>query len=150
DPAPGASSNWDHADDRTGDTVYEELHYTFDNNGNVTQTTTKEREPDASGTGDLADFDTQPYARVGYTGSYYDRANRLTDMVDVGTNGDASWTVPGSVPSRSDNELVTSFGYDTAGNVSSIIDPRGIETQDTYDALHRLTQRIEGYEDGRT
>src|SRR5262249_9795979 len=51
-------------------------------------------------------------ARVSYTGNYYDApSGRLTATVDVGTNGGTAWARPGSVPSRSDTVLVTSYSY---------------------------------------
>jgi len=121
DPAPGAAGNWASADDVTGDTVYEEFHYAHDANGNVVLTTRAQRWPDATGTGALGDHDTQPHARVSYTGSYYDRADRLLASVDVGTNGNSVWTDPVSDPDdwpdRADDVLVFSLTYDAAGYV---------------------------------
>jgi len=149
DPSPGASSNWASADDVTGDTVHQEIHYLYDSNSNVIQVTTKERKPDAVGTAELGDIDSQPYARVSFIGDYYDRVNRLVAHADIGDNDGNSWTVdPNDIPNGSGGELVTSFDYSLAGDVTLTIDPRGIEKHDTYDAMHRLTQSIEGYDDG--
>jgi YD repeat-containing protein len=105
DPAPGASSNWAAADDVTGDKVLEQVAYTYDNNGNVVLTTSKQRFDDASATGELGDVSTNPKARVSYVVSTYDAANRLTNTADLGTNG-------GSAPTL--NELtVANPGFET-------------------------------------
>jgi YD repeat-containing protein len=84
-------------------------------------------------------------ARTSYAGAYYDPADRVIASVDVGTNGGVAWTLPSSVPSRSDSVLVTSTTYNAAGWVATVTDPRGIVAQTTYDALGRTTQTIEDY-----
>src|SRR5262249_7768748 len=83
-----------------------------------------------------------------YAAAYYDLADRPTTDVDVGTNGGASWTRPGSAPAASDTALVTGYAYNAAGWLSSVTDPRGIVTQTSYDSLGRTTQTIEAYTDG--
>src|SRR5437667_125891 len=82
-------------------------------------TTTRQRFHDETATGTLGNPTTGPKARVSYVASYYDAGNRLTDTVDVGTNGGSAYTRPGSVSSRSDTALVVSYGYDSAGRVNS-------------------------------
>src|SRR6185312_3240489 len=52
-------------------------------------------------------------ARVYYNGSFFDAAGRDIADVNVGTNGGTAWTVPGTIPSRSDTVLVTSSNYAT-------------------------------------
>src|SRR5205807_1031593 len=61
--------------------------------------------------GSLGNPSTHPYARVSYLANYYDAANRLTDTVNVGSNGGSSYTRPSTPASRSDTALVTSTGY---------------------------------------
>ena len=87
-------------------------------------------------------------ARVTYAASYYDGADRLTGVVDVGTNGGSSYTRPSSVPSRSDTVLVVTTAYNSAGLAWKLTDPRGIETRSYFDALGRVTKTIENYVDG--
>src|SRR5205823_4717469 len=79
---------------------------------------------------------------------YYDKADRLTDSVDVGTNGGGAWARPGSVPARSDTVLVTTQAYNAAGWVETTTDPRGIISKQFYDNLGQLTKTIEAYTDG--
>ena len=148
DPNPGASNNWTHAGNVNGDIVLEEYAHAYDGASNLIFSTTKLRFHDATGTGPLGDVTTGPKARVSYEAFYYDNANRLTDSVDVGTNGGSSYTRPSSVPSRSDTVLVNSTTYSDAGWVFSTLDPRGIETRYEHDALGRRITLIEAYVDG--
>src|SRR5262249_21979153 len=89
------------ADDVSGDTVLSQTEYTYDASGNVLKTLTRERFHNASGTGVLGDPSSGIGARVSYSGSYYDLADRPTAMVNVGTNGGRSWTPPSPAPRRS-------------------------------------------------
>jgi RHS repeat-associated protein len=41
--------------------------------------------------------------------------------------------------------IVSDFGYDASGNLTSMVDALGTETRQTYDPLSRLKQRIEDY-----
>jgi hypothetical protein len=80
-------STWAHARDVAGDYVLEQTEYGYDNDGNVTFVTDKARFHDTTFTGALGDKDSPspiPKARVSYAAFYYDKANRLTDEVDVG------------------------------------------------------------------
>ncbi len=90
----------------------------------------------------------QAYGRVGYTASFYDSADRDVADVNVGTNGGTPWTLPGSVPSRSDTVLVSSTTYNSAGEVATVTDPRGIVAETLYDALGRTTETIADYTTG--
>lgn len=87
-------------------------------------------------------------ARVSYSTAYYDLADRTTDVVNVGTNGGSAYTRPGTVPSRSDTVLVTSYEYDSAGRLEFVTDPRGLVSQTVYDLMGRTTKSIENYVDG--
>jgi len=59
------------------------------------------------------------------TAFWYDRFGRVTDQVQYGTYGDATFDRdPLSVPSRSDTALVTSIAYD--GELLTTTDPRGL------------------------
>lgn len=144
----GGDSGFSDADDVTGDKVLEQTTSAYDDNGNVILVETKQRFHDETLTGSLGDDSTGPKARVSYQAFYYDDADRLTDAVDVGTNAGSAYSRPGSVPSRSGTVHLTSYGYDDAGLVSSVIDPRGIEDRTYYDAAGRVTKTIEAYVNG--
>ena len=130
--------------------VLSQTEYTYDLNSNPIQTTTRERFHDASVSlfGSLGTPTSGVPARVSYTTSYYDAANRLTATVDVGTNGGVTYVRPGSIPSGSATTLLTTYDYDSAGRVQTIIDPRGIMSAMLYDALGRTTISIANFMGG--
>jgi RHS repeat-associated protein len=144
----GGDSSWSDAGSVTGDNVLSQVETTYDKDGNSIMVTDRERNHDETATGALGNETTTPKARVYYSTSYYDLANRLTATVDVGTNGGSAYTRPSTVPSASDTTLVTLYGYSSAGWVNSITDPRGIVEQKSYDNLGELTQTIEDYTNG--
>jgi len=144
----GGDTTWTDATNVTGDNVLSQVESSYDKDGNVLLVTDRERNHDETATGALGNPTTAPKARVSYTASYFDLANRLTATVDVGTNGGTAYTRPGSVPSASDTVLVTQDGYNAAGWVNSITDPRGIVEQKSYDNLGELTQTIDAYTNG--
>jgi RHS repeat-associated protein len=144
----GGDSAYTDADDVTGDAVLQQVETTYDNNSHAILITAKQRFHDETGTGALGTASTGVKARVTYAASYYDGADRLTGVVDVGSNGGSSYTRPSSAPSRSDTVLVTTTAYNSAGLAWKLTDPRGIETRSTFDALGRVTKTIENYVDG--
>jgi RHS repeat-associated protein len=93
------------------DDVLTQTETTYDNDGNALLVTQRDHFDNDSVYGSLGNPTTEPYARVYYVANYYDAANRLTASVNVGTNGGAAYTRPGTVPARSDTVLVTSTGY---------------------------------------
>jgi len=137
--------DWAHASCVSSDVVLTETDYTYDSDGNVIVTTTRDRfdNDSTSSEGALGSPSSGIGARISYVADYYDAADRLTDEVNVGTNGGSGYTRPSSVPSRSDTVLVTHTDYDSAGNVLDTIDPRDLMTQYTYDLLGRVTQEID-------
>ena len=128
--------------------MLQQVEYSYDSDGNVILTTTRERNHDETSTGALGNETTTPKARVYYEAEYYDAANRLTAEVDVGTNGGSSYTRPSSVPTDSATVLVTSYTYNAAGYVDTTTDPRGIVEKEYYDNLGRVTKDIQDYTDG--
>lgn len=144
----GGDSSWADADDVTGDIVLEQSEVEYDANSNVQLTTFKRRFHDEPATGELGDATTGPKARVSYVAAYYDLADRLTDSVNVGTNGGTAYTRASSVPARSDTDLVSSMRYNEAGWVSDTIDPRGIVAHTDFDALGRSVRTIQAFVDG--
>jgi len=85
-------------------------------------------------------------ARSYYSTSYYDAADRLTDQVNVGTNGGTPYTRPTSVPSSSNTVLVTHTDYDNGGRVLDTVDPRGIKQGNFYDLLGRTLDTIAAWD----
>lgn len=79
--------------------------------------------------------------RYQITANWYDAQGRLTDTAQLGTNGGSTYTY-GSVPTRSDTALVTTYAYDTAGRVQDMTDPRGKVARTLYDSLGRSTTKI--------
>lgn len=145
----GASgTDWAAANTVSGDIVLSQQEMQYDADGNTILTVDRERFHDETATGALGDVTTGPLARVYYAAYYYDAANRLTDSVNVGTNGGTSYTRPGTVPTRSDTVLVNSQTYNAAGWVEDVIDPRGITTRTLYDNLGRTADTIVDYTDG--
>ncbi|MCD4825546.1 MAG: cadherin-like domain-containing protein, partial [Phycisphaerae bacterium] len=142
--------SWADALNVDGDVVYHEENYTYDAAGNVITTIAKDRFGDESDslTGALGDSQTGPKARVSYTAHYFDALNRRIADVNVGTNGEAAYARPAEIPQRSDTVYVTSYDYDDAGHLESIIDPGEIATRYEYDALGRSVRRIDAYVDG--
>jgi RHS repeat-associated protein len=111
----------------------------------VILTTTRQRNHDETALGSLGTPTTSPKSRVSYVADYFDAANRLTNEVNVGTNGGGAWTRPSSVPTGSDTVLVTTTAYTAAGFVDSVTDPRGIVAKNYYDALGRTTKTVQNY-----
>ena len=148
DAAAGTTGNWSDAGNVTGDTVLEQDGTTYDADSNPIEMVQRQRFNTDTGTGALGGPTSTNAARVYYTSSFYDGANRLTATANVGTSGGSAYTRPSSVPSRSDTTLVTSYTYNPAGWVNEVTDPRGIITKTDYDALGRTTHTIADYTDG--
>ncbi len=89
-----------------------------------------------------------PLARVMYQANYFDGVGRQIGVANFGTNGDASFTRPDSLPEVSDSVLVTSYGYDQAGNQNLTTDPAGLVTLQTFNALGKPISTISNYTGG--
>src|SRR5207249_3863003 len=120
----------------------------YDPNGNPIVEIDRQRFDDATATGALGDAGTNPKARVYYIANYFDKADRLTEIANYGTNGAASWSRLSTAPSASDTILATIYGYNAAGWLSTVTDPAGNVTQMSYDRLGRVTETIAAYTDG--
>jgi RHS repeat-associated protein len=139
-------SDWTDAGTVAANNVLRQAETRYDANGNVIFVIQKERFHDETETGELGSPTVGPKARVSYTASYFDAANRATDKVDVGTNGGTAYERPSAPPqSGSNTVLLTHTVYDAAGRVSDITDPRGLVTHTAYDLLGRTTKTVEGY-----
>ena len=132
------------ADDVTGDTVLEQSVPSYDASGNVIQTTSYARKHTEGGTGEL----TTSSARVTYTASWFDGANRQTATANYGTNGGSAFSRPSTAPARSDTVLVTSTAYNTAGRPTRPSIRRGRKAAAEFDDAGRTTKQIGDYVDG--
>ncbi len=134
------------ADDVVGDNVFEQIETQYDKNSNVEFTINRLRFHNAANNpdGNLSVAN----ARNSFVAYYYDAANRLTTMVEVGTAGDSDYSRPSTPDSASDVVLVTSYTYDAAGRVDEVTDPGGQKTKNFYDKLSRTTKTIEAFVNG--
>ncbi|MFL5245944.1 MAG: RHS repeat domain-containing protein [Gemmataceae bacterium] len=145
----GASgTSWSNASSVTSDNVLSQIETTYDKNSNAIEVADRERNHDETQLGALGNPTTGPKARVSYSASYYDAADRLTGTVDVGTNAGSAWTRPATIPSASDTALVNLVTYNAAGWVDTTTDPRGVAAKDLYDNLGRTIKTIEAYDGG--
>jgi RHS repeat-associated protein len=146
------AGTWSNAGNVTNDVVVQQVENTYDNNGNATLVTTRDRFHDAAtngaGLGDLRDPSNNPKARVSFQAYYYDAANRTTDALDVGTAGSTNGTFsrPGSPWTRSGTALVTTYGYDDAGRQDSITDTRGHTNKTYFDMASRPIRTIANWD----
>jgi RHS repeat-associated protein len=138
-------SGWANAGIVTSDNVLQQVELGYDSDGNVILTTIRQRNHDESALGSLGTPTTSPKSRVSYIADYFDAANRLTNEVNVGTNGGGAWTRPSTVPTGSDTVLLTTAAYTAAGFVDSVTDPRGIVAKNYYDTLGRTTKTVQNY-----
>jgi hypothetical protein len=128
DAAPGQNNNWNNAGTvGSNNNVLQQVEPTYDADGNVTLTTTRQRFHDETTGGALGNATTAPKARVSYVAGYYDAANRFTALVNVGTNGGSAYTRPSTPDARSDTVLRTDTGYagDSVQQVSLTGNPTG-------------------------
>jgi YD repeat-containing protein len=141
-------STWSDASSVANNNVLTETDTQYDKDGNPILVIDKERFHNETATGALGNPSTSPKARDSYTANYFDAAQRLTDQVDVGTNGGTAYARPATVPAGSATVLVTHTAYNAAGLVQAVTDPRGIVRRTSYDLLGRTTQAVQDYTGG--
>jgi YD repeat-containing protein len=109
---PGGPGNWSNAGTvGSFDNVLQQVEFTYDADGNVILTTTRQRFDSETTGGPLGNPTTAPLARVSYVADYYDTGNRLTTEVDVGSNGGSTYTRPSTPDARSATVLRTDTSY---------------------------------------
>jgi len=148
------ATGWNDATSINNDIVLQEIDTTYNADSDVIQTLHRARfdnDPiNGSGTGALTGPGGVSLAsRDSYSGVYYDAADRVTDQVDVGTNGGTAWTRPSSAPTASTDALhLVHTAYDVGGRPYLVTDPRGIQTYSSFDLLGQTTQVIGAYTGG--
>ena len=131
----------------TDDVIMQQTTTVYDANSNTIQATSRQRyhnAPDTQ-TGALQDPSTTPKARVTYAAMYYDGIGRLVATANYGTDGGTALTRPSTVPTSSDEILVSLTAYDSAGTVLDTTDPAGTVTRTLYDDVGRTIETIENY-----
>jgi RHS repeat-associated protein/uncharacterized delta-60 repeat protein len=153
----GSSTAYAAAASVSGDIVGSQTEYVYDGDSNIIETITSDRlsgvpvyssTPGYLQNGNPAQGGAP--ARVSYSASYYDAADRDIADVNVGTNANTQWTRPARIPARSASALVTSTVYDAAGNVEFVTDPNDLTTAYGYDALGRTVVQVANWTDGTT
>jgi RHS repeat-associated protein len=94
--------------------------------------------------------------RVSITATWYDDLRRPIATAAYGSNSSSSgsagngatFTRPGTAPSRSDTVLVTSTSYNPDGTVLETTDPRGLISRTVLDDAGRTIKTIRNYTDG--
>ena len=132
------------------DVILEQVEFTYDAAGNVTETVTRQRYHNApdSQTGPLEDPSTTPKARVIYTASWQDGIGRTVATANYGTNGGSALSRPNTIPAPSDTVLVSLTRLDDAGNAYESVDPAGMVTRREFDDLGRTITEIQNYQPG--
>src|SRR5262249_1542272 len=125
-----------------GDIVLAQIETAYDAAKNSIQTTTRERYHNATGTGPLGSpGSAQPKARVTYVATYPDAIDRVQATAMYGMNGGTALIRSATIPNRSDNVLLDSNDFDSAGNLHATTDPAETITCFAYDDAGREVQK---------
>jgi hypothetical protein len=100
----GSGTSYSEAGSISGDVVLTQSQFSYNADGENTETITSDRfnTDSTTATGALGTPTSGVEARVYYSGNYYyDLADRLAASVNVGTNGGSAWTMPTRTPDSS-------------------------------------------------
>src|SRR5262249_22596168 len=122
------------------DVVVAQTDNTYDEAGEGISFARLGRLHDATGEGALS-VGTNPQTRLAYTSIYPDGIGRTHPVAEYGAIDDYSRS--GTIPSRSNNILVTTTTYDDAGMLSDTLDPKGFTSVVGYDDAGRKTVTIQ-------
>jgi RHS repeat-associated protein len=130
------------------DVILEQSEIVYDDASNDILYTSRQRYHNApdSQTGPLRDPLYVPRARVLYSATWPDAIGRNQASANYGTNGGIPPSRPHTIPERSDIVLVSSTGYDSAGNTFQIIDPSGVASHMAFDSVGRQIAKILNYQ----
>ncbi|MET0064635.1 MAG: RHS repeat-associated core domain-containing protein, partial [Candidatus Thiodiazotropha endolucinida] len=115
--------------------------FTYDSNGNLTQTTDAKLNPDTTSFDPLDRVKQQTDAMNGITKYTYDGQDNITSVTDPNNlTTTYEYDYLGNVTSQTSPDTgTTTYTYDEAGNRLTKTDGRGITVSYSYDALNRLT-----------
>ncbi|MFG0257057.1 MAG: RHS repeat-associated core domain-containing protein [Phycisphaerales bacterium JB043] len=161
DPAPGATSNYDHADDVVGDRVLSQSSPRYIADTTIMDLTTTKRRvhTDQTKTGDLDDFTgatDEKKVITTYAAMYYDDANRPVIGASYGTNttgfrynSAAAPTINQASPPTTSTSgvLISETQFDDEGRAEIAIAPDGTKTKTIYDDAGRQVAMIQNYDD---
>ena len=145
-PENGAEVN---SNNVSADIVVEQAETDYDDASNIITSRTYQRFHDAptSGAGSMGALNgpngANPKARIYTVCSWSDAIGRIQSSANYGTHGGSTVTRPSTVPSSSDTVLVSSAGYDAAGQTVSTTDPQGTVSSSEYDDLGRQVRTTE-------
>lgn len=142
------------ATDVSGDIVLEQTEFRYDANGNVEFTINKQKHDDTIDAGELGNSATAPRARVSFSGTWFDQADRIVQEVSFGNNGGSDLSLtgrPSTPPNRAgtdgwDPYLRVDYAYDDGGRLLDVTSPRGIVTRTYHDTLDRVIAKWEARE----
>ncbi len=159
DASPGAASSHTDALALIGDTVLEEVRFTYDTDDRISHIETRYRLHDSPTLGALGPTD----AVSSFAGYQYDGADRQVREISFGTASDkdlfeTGGTLPSSWPptglldhSTTDPDyadtLISATTFNARGLVMETTDPSGQRTRVWYDDLNRLIATAENYTD---
>jgi len=131
------------------DTILEQSESIYDGASSVIETITRQRYHNAPAdqTGPLGDPVNAPKARVTYAALYPDALGRTQAAANYGTNGGTTLTRSSTIPTPSDEILVSLTAYDEAGNTLSMADPSGMVIRMRHDDVGRVVERIQNYQE---
>src|SRR5262249_9763560 len=124
------------------DVIFEQSIPVYDDASNTLSTASYQRLNDATGGGALS-VGSNPKARASFAAAWFDGVGRTIASANYGAL--SSFTRPSTPPARSDTVLVNSVDYNDAGEAFSQVDPKGIESRQTWDDAGRLVQRVDDY-----
>ena len=147
-------TDWADAGTVNNDIVLTQTSTDYDADGNAIETVNAERNHSASGTGalftitsiDSSTTNTGSFvisttassasSRIYYASNYYDKADRLVGLVNVGDAGGSSYERPSVAATASSSTLLlTVQHYNNAGELDIVTDPKDIMTDTLYDLL---------------
>ena len=129
------------------DTVTEQTKFYYDAAGNLIKKRHRERNHNATGTGNLkGPNDGQPAARTLYTCAWPDGVGRTVVSANYGTNGGEKVDRPDLIPASTPLCLVSETRYNARGEAYASVDPAGKVDKQEYDDAGRLVKTVENYQ----
>lgn len=126
----------------SNDTIVEQVEYSYDDGGNRIWELTRLRASDTTGDGPLnGPAGPAPVARENYRGTWSDAIGRTIALANYGTGGATAPTRPATIPSRSDDVLVSTYEINARGEIAASVDPAGLAEEFEMDDSGR-TLRI--------